>query len=195
MADMECFQQQMNDLEEVYGTKIAPREMKVMFSRLGHLTNEQLIFAVDSAIAEYHQRPHANAILEFIEGKKTALLNQEAQQEWGNVMEQLHQPFDQPIHLKKRTSLALKHIGGISALREAPLNQLTWRRKEFIEQYKGIEELQGLQEGLKESQETTKTLEETTKPSPTPLSESSSQAVPDSLNSKMRLQRLSFNLQ
>jgi hypothetical protein len=142
MADKQTFLEQIADLEEAYNCKIASRELSVMWKTLKHLSNEQLSQAVDDAIAEFQQRPRANALLELVEGKQTALLNQEAQAEWGNVMDQLNQPFDQPIQLSQKTYLALKRIGGINAVRNAPVSQIHWKRKEFIEQYQEIGEVQ-----------------------------------------------------
>jgi hypothetical protein len=179
MADKEIFRQQIRDLQEVYNCTIADREVSVMWERLKHLSNDQLVTAVDIAIAEFDKRPRANRLLELVEGKQSALLNQEAQAEWGNVMEQLNQPFDAPIQLSQKTRLALKRIGGISAVQNAPISQIQWKRKEFIEQYQEIGEVQKAVVAQKElpqslAQSIDKTLENASK---------SLSSVSDSLNS------------
>lgn len=143
MVDKETFQQQINDLEQVYECKITPREIKVLKQTLGHLSNQQLIEAIDATVAEYSFRPRANRILELVQGKQKALLNQEAQEEWGNVLEASKKPQGEKISLtNKRTLLALKRIGGIRAIAEAPLAQLSWKRKDFLEQYEEIGEVE-----------------------------------------------------
>ncbi len=138
------FLNELADLEEIYKSKFTDRELSVMWSALSHLTEEQLHLAIDLAIREWGRNVYqfsTNALLEFIEGKQEALLNQEAREEWATILDQMNQPFDYPISLKKRTSLALKRIGGISLIRECPISQLSYKRTEFIHQYKEIGEV------------------------------------------------------
>ena len=138
----ECFARQMTDLEEVYGGKISDREKKVLWNVLHHLSNDQMIDAIDAAIAQYQFRPRANQILELAEGKEEAITNQTALQEWENVVSLAKKSRDTKIELPMRTGLALRNIGGISVVMECPEADLHWKQKEFIEQYHEVGEIQ-----------------------------------------------------
>lgn len=138
MIDLEVFAEEIGILANWFNRSFEPPTLKRLHQRLSaQMTTEQFRAACDVVFENNRFFPSVSEFVQAVHGQHEAL----ASQEWNKCIAQAARvsPYDRStyeIELSPAGTMALREVGGLTALSQLTEEREPWVKKEFLNLWK-----------------------------------------------------------